>query len=89
MLVSNGESFVKDLINTPLNFLVPENIQQTLAGYAVPDVYVAFQNQSYTDSLAAINLIISEAGNDDKLNKAIQSAINVSIIYTSSACCEY
>ena len=79
LLVLNGESFVKDLINSPLNFLVPENIQQSLAGYSVPDVYVAFQSQTYSDTLAAINSMISAVDNEDKLKAVIQHVITVSL----------
>lgn len=78
LLTLNGESYVKDLLNTSLNFLVPHNIQESLAGYSVPDVYIAFQKEPYSNMLAAINSTITASNSEEKLASAMQQLLSVS-----------
>lgn len=78
MLSCHGESHVKDLINTPLNFLVPQNIQESLATFTVPDVYMAFQETSYMDIMAKVGRVITVSADKASLSTAVEQLASVS-----------
>ena len=72
-----GESYVKDLINTSYNYLVPEDVQDALASFSVPDVFGLFGGEQYKSCKRLIDDIIAQSGDDECLNAAAQSFIEV------------
>ena len=79
MLQVAGESYVKDLINTPLNFLVPRNIQDALASFAVPDMFGMFDDQLYKSAKDKIDDIVGQSDTEEGIEKAIQSYLEVTL----------
>ena len=79
LLALHGKSYVKDLINTPLNFLLPDDVQDSLASFIVPDVYVAFQKPAYPELLSKIAKVVTHSSDEEGGSRAIQELVNVSI----------
>ena len=79
LLALHGKSYVKDLINTPLNFLLPDDVQDSLASFIVPDVYVAFQKPAYPELLSMVAKVVTHSS--DKERKNIQDKYNSAVIF--------
>ena len=77
LLAQHGKSYVKDLINTPLNFLLPEDVQDSLATFIVPDVYVAFQQPAYPELLSMVANVVTHSSDEETCCEAIQELVNV------------
>ena len=77
MLQVAGESYVKDLINSPLNFLVPRNIQDALASFAVPDMFGMFDDQQYKSAKDKIDDIVGQSDTKEGVTTAIHSYLEV------------
>ena len=71
ILAEHGESYLKDLMNTTLNYLIPDAVKQDLESFTVPDVLSAFGAQRYKDIKAALGTIITQSGSDDALANAV------------------
>ena len=83
LLALHGKSYVKDLINTPLNFLLPEDVQDSLATFIVPDVYVAFQQPAYPELLSLVAKVVTYSADEESGAEAIQELVNVSKCFLS------
>ena len=68
---------MKDLINTPLNFLVPRDIQDALVSFAVPDMFGMFDSQQYKSAKDKIDYIVGQSDTEEGITKAIQSYLEV------------
>ncbi|XP_067940321.1 E3 ubiquitin-protein ligase RNF213-like [Watersipora subatra] len=75
MLSLQGDSYVKDLINTKNNFLVPRDVQEALFSFSVPDVFLLFGGEQYQSALQSIDSII--AAEDDHLEEAVQEFVEM------------
>ena len=81
MLQVAGESYVKDLINTPFNFLVPRNIQDALASFAVPDMFGMFDDNQYKSAKDKIDDIVGQSDTEEGVTKAIQNYVEVTFCH--------
>lgn len=79
MLKTDGESRIKDLINTPMKFLVPTKIQQSLSSFTVPDMFSIFGGERYEEAKAAVERIILDSGSEARLRNALIELFKVNI----------
>lgn len=71
LLSTAGESYLKDLLNTPQNYLVPVNIRNTLVSFTVPDALAVNGGQAYSEAKAVLDNVISSANDAARLADAI------------------
>lgn len=79
MLVTDGESRIKDMINTPMKFLVPSDIQDSLKSFTTPDIFSVFGGEKYNQAQSAVDKVISDSATDAGLKAALNKLINVSV----------
>lgn len=77
LLKTSGDSYLKDLINTPNNFLVPPDLRASLGLFDVPDMLSLFGGEPYNLAKAAIDTIIAESETAEGMAVAIQQFIQV------------
>lgn len=78
LLHNRGESYIKDLINTPLNFLVPADIRKVLASFTVPDIFSVFGGQLYTEAILITESIITLPVAGELFSAAVDNLYQVS-----------
>lgn len=71
LLSTSGESYVKDLINTPQTYLVPGDVKEALESFVVPDVLSVYGGDMYLTAKEAFNKLITEsASSGESFDKA-------------------
>lgn len=92
MLVTDGENRIKDMINTPIRFLVPTNVQESMKSFTTPDIFLALGGNGYQQAKSAVDNIISESATDAGLTTALNALIKVSLVQVFNSVtkpCEY
>jgi len=60
LLASRGESFIKDLVNTSLNFLLPDDVKQGLESFDVPDALSVTNQKHYRTCISSLDKVLAE-----------------------------
>jgi len=60
LMASRGESFIKDLVNTSLNFLLPDDVKHDLESFDVPDALSVTNQKHYRESISSLDKVIAE-----------------------------
>ena len=71
LYATEGESYIKDLINTPHNYLIPDDVKRDLESFTVPDVLSVYGGQDYRQAKTAVDNVIAAAGNQDAFTNAV------------------
>ena len=71
LYATEGESFIKDLINTPYNYLITDDVKRDLESFTVPDVLSVYGGQQYRQAKTAVDNVIAAAGNQDAFTNAV------------------
>lgn len=71
LIKTHGESYLKDLVNTPRNYLVPADITRSLQTFTVPDVLSHFGGKQYKDAIPTLDQAITENGQGDGFTNAV------------------
>jgi len=75
---------VKDLINTPMNFLIPSDVKKALSNYAVPDILEAFSQQTlYAEAKQLIDKIVENSSNPEKIEASVAKFYEAFINFSS------
>lgn len=77
LLATQGESYIKDLINTPHNYLIPDDVKRDLESFTVPDVLSVYGGQQYRAAKAAIDEVIAQSTNADAFIDAVNHLMQV------------
>lgn len=80
MLKTDGESRIKDLINTPMGFLVPTKVQQSLSLSTVPDIFLLYGGDKYEKAIAAIERVILDSGSEAGLKNSLDALFQVKLL---------
>ncbi|XP_067937583.1 E3 ubiquitin-protein ligase rnf213-alpha-like [Watersipora subatra] len=66
-----GKSYLKDLLNTPQNYLVPGDIKDSLESFTVPDALSLYGGDCYVKAKSAIDLVIISARDETAAREVI------------------
>ena len=66
LFATHGESFMKDLLNNPsFNYLIPEEVRNSIENYAVPDVLAACGDDEYIQAREALRNVITHCDSEE------------------------
>ncbi|XP_067936897.1 E3 ubiquitin-protein ligase rnf213-alpha-like [Watersipora subatra] len=71
ILSDYGEAYLKDLMTTPLNYLIPDEIKRDLESFTVPDILSVYGGQPYVEIKTAVDDVIIESASDETLANSI------------------
>ena len=77
LLARNGQSYIKDLMNTPHNYLIPDDVKRDLETFTVPDVLAVYGGPEYNRAKNAIDEVIAISANQDAFTNAINQLFMV------------
>ena len=77
LLATNGQSYIKDLMNTPHNYLIPDDVKRDLETFTVPDVLAVYGGQEYNRAKTAIDEVIANSANQDAFTNSVNQLIMV------------
>ena len=77
LLATNGQSYIKDLMNTPHNYLIPEDVKRDLETFTVLDVLAVYGGQEYNRAKTAIDDLIANSANQDAFTNSVNQLILV------------
>jgi len=67
-----GESYIKDLINTNLSFMIPRNVRDFFASFNVADIFNIFAGEEYQHAKDMVNNVIGCDESRESLNQALK-----------------
>lgn len=73
LLAIGGESHVTDLINSPMNYLIPANIKRSLETFTVPDVLSLYGGDSYKTAKQDLENSFVHFTKRDKFAEALET----------------
>ena len=82
----DGKSYIKDLINQRVNFLVPKDVQEILKSFSVPDYFGLFGGDVYQDAVQLIDSIITHSGQDEDVVACIEDFAEVNYLCNPRIC---
>ena len=71
LLSASGESYVKDLINTPQTYLVPGDVKEALESFVVPDALSVYGGEPYQAAKESFSKLVTESSGEN-FNTAIE-----------------
>ena len=77
LLATNGQSYIKDLMNTPHNYLIPDDVKRDLETFTVPDVLAVYGGQEYNRAKTAIDEVIANSAKQDAFTNSVNQLIMV------------
>ena len=77
LLATKGQSFIKDLMNTTHNYLIPDGVKRGLESFTVPDVLAVYGGQEYRSAKVAMDEVVANSGNQDAFTNSVNRLIMV------------
>ena len=77
LLATKGQSFFNDIMKTPHNYLIPDDVKRDMETFTVPDVLAVYGGQEYKRAKAAIDEVIFNSGNQDAISSSVNKLIMV------------
>lgn len=72
-----GESYIKDMIDTPRAYLIPPDIKEIVSSFVIPDVLTVYGGDEYQKVKRILDGIITHSEDDEMLQNTIKECQQV------------